>query len=49
VNSNEIVPMTNIDTNSWKINADGSISCRNAGTWQLISQYQVFSLNTVDL
>lgn len=49
VNSNEIVPMTNIDTNSWKINADGSISCCNAGTWQIISQYQLVTLNSVDL
>jgi len=41
--------MTNIDTKDWKINPDGSITCCNAGSWQLISQYQVFTLNSVDL
>ena len=49
VNSNQTVPMTNIDTKDWKINPDGSITCCNAGSWQLISQYQVFTLNSVDL
>ena len=48
VNNNEFLPITNIDTKSWKICGD-SLKCCNPGTWQFISQYQLLNLNSVDL
>ena len=47
VNNNEYVPITNIDTKSWKINGNTLVCCK-PGSWQFTSQYQLFTLNSVD-
>ena len=47
VNTNEFIPITNIDNKSWKISGD-SLKCCKSGSWQFTSQYQLFTLNSID-
>jgi len=46
-NNNEFVPFTSVDTNAWKLQADGSLKCCNAGEWAVIAQYQFVGQNDI--
>lgn len=46
-NVNEYVPLTSIDTKSWTIK-DNSLVCNYAGIWQIISQYQIVGIRSVN-
>lgn len=47
VNNNEFVPITSIDTKSWKISGNALVCCK-PGIWQITSQYQLVNINSVD-
>jgi hypothetical protein len=40
-NTNEYVKVSGPDTNAWELADDGALVCRNPGTWQITSQYQM--------
>lgn len=47
INENELVPLSSIDTKSWSI-LDNCLICNYPGVWQIISQYQVVGINSVN-
>jgi hypothetical protein len=47
-NTNEYIKITNTDSPAWKVMNDGSLKCCSPGNWQIISQYQLYVLNSID-
>jgi hypothetical protein len=47
-NTNEFVTLTVPDTDSWDLSRNDTLMCRNPGTWQLTSQYQMVGFSATN-
>lgn len=47
-NNNETMKINNTDTKDFELK-DGKVICKNAGKWNILSQYQCYSYKTTDL
>lgn len=46
-NQNQFIPLTSSSSDSWEVNGR-ELVCKSAGTWELIAQFQILNINSVD-